>query len=79
MGVPPWTQMDPLCPLITEASRPSVAASTQTWAQFGVGTVASSTGSLLFNIKKRAHNCIKTCIIIPEEGRAQPLVIAGLL
>lgn len=52
---------------------------TQTLAQFGVGTVASSTGSLLFNIKKRAHNCIKTCIIIPEEGRAQPLVIAGLL
>lgn len=33
----------------------------------------------LFNIKSRAHNCIKTCIIILEEGRAQPLVIAGLL
>lgn len=41
--------------------------------------VASSARSLLFNIKSRARNCIKTCIIIPEEGRAQPLVIAGLL
>lgn len=51
------------------------------WAQgqLGVWIVASSAGSLLFNIKSRARNCIKTCIIIPEEGRAQPLVIAGLL
>lgn len=44
-----------------------------------VWMVASSAGSLLFNIKSRARNCIKMCIIIPEEGRAQPLVIAGLL
>jgi hypothetical protein len=51
------------------------------WAQgqAGVWMVASSARSLLFNIKSRARNCIKTCIIIPEEGRAQPLVIAGLL
>lgn len=44
-----------------------------------VWMVASSAESLLFNIKSRARNCIKMCIIIPEEGRAQPLVIAGLL
>lgn len=51
------------------------------WAQgqARVWMVASSARSLLFNIKSRARNCIKTCIIIPEEGRAQPLVIAGLL
>lgn len=33
---------------------------------------ASSAGFLLFNIKSGSLNCIKTCVIIPEEGKPGP-------
>lgn len=33
---------------------------------------ASSAGSLLFNIKSRARNCIRTCIIIRRRGEPSP-------
>lgn len=85
-GEKPWLRNPPL-----EASSPAPWASPfpaatagrpgREWAQgwAGVWMVASSAGSLPFNMKSRARNCIKTCVIIPEEGSAQPLVIAGLL
>lgn len=69
-----------LCPGLSLPA-PLLGGSERVWAQgqAGVRMVASSAGSLPFNMKSRARNCIKTCVIIPEEGSTQPLVIAGLL
>lgn len=62
----------PLWPWLDPSHSPCGGEEEWAQGQAGVWMVASPAGSLLFNMKSRACNCIKTCIIIPEEGEPSP-------